>query len=54
MEVGGQLFAPLTLYQQERTQVSNEHGAGWAPESRTERFGEDNILPEVGFEPRTV
>lgn len=55
MEVGGQLFAPLPLYQQERTGVSNEQGAGWAPDSRSERFVEDkNILPEVGFEPRAV
>ena len=53
MEVAGQLFAPLPLCQQERTQVSSEQGAGWAPEGRTERFGE-HILPEVVFEPRAV
>jgi hypothetical protein len=45
---------PLQLYPQDRTSVTIEQKAGWAPQGRSGRFEEINLLALPGFELRIV
>ena len=53
MEVSGQLHAPATL-PQGRDNCTHPIRSWVVPRDSMDRFGRENLLPLLGFKPRTV